>query len=153
MGSTWTPVCPFNPSFDREDLQVYLREPGTLFVLAWQSLGRGLTTCIREIGTEYVSERDLNSYLKAKNGCVLTQTVEEYTERYAQWVPGYAEEGVRKVVDEEDRKIRMREMRYIPANINEFKASKYFIVPSMMKKYQGLLPGAQPLPDKMFKDE
>ena len=134
--SRWTPLCPFTATTHTpEEISLYLRERGILFVLAWQTLGHAQLACLREVGTHYVTEKDLIRYMKAKTGCVLTETVEEYIERYAKYVRRYAEERVREAVKQEDLEIRQREMRYIPANINEFRASKYYIVPSMMKKY------------------
>jgi xeroderma pigmentosum group C-complementing protein len=44
-------------------------------------------------------------------------------------------------------------MKYeIPSNYNEMRNSTFYIVPSMLKKYQGLKPGAIPVGFK-FKDE
>lgn len=54
---------------------------------------------------------------------------------FARYIPAYAENGVRSVVKEEDIKIREREMRMVPNSISEIKNSKYFIVPSLLKKY------------------
>jgi len=39
------------------------------------------------------------------------------------------------VIKEEDEKITEKEMRYVPTSISEFKFSKYYIVPSLIKKY------------------
>jgi hypothetical protein len=50
--------------------------------------------------------------------------------------------GIRQVIKEEDAKIKEMEMRLFPTNFNEFKASKYYLLPSMLKKYQGFLPSA-----------
>lgn len=36
-------------------------------------------------------------------------------------------------------------MKLIPTTLNEFKNSKYYTIPSCIRKYQGLLPNAKPL--------
>ena len=41
----------------------------------------------------------------------------------------------------------------IPTNYNEFRNSPYYILPSHIKKYQGLKPDAIPIPDMFFKEE
>ncbi len=44
-------------------------------------------------------------------------------------------------------------MKLIPTTFNEFRNSKYYVLPSTIKKYQGFLPTAQPIPNIVFKTE
>jgi hypothetical protein len=44
-------------------------------------------------------------------------------------------------------------MKLIPQSFNEFKNSKYYTLLSSIRKYQGILPSAQPLKDVEFKGE
>ena len=37
--------------------------------------------------------------------------------------------------------------------MNEFKNNKYYILPSLVRKYHGFLPAAQPLPGKQINGE
>ena len=44
-------------------------------------------------------------------------------------------------------------MKLIPSTFNEFKNSKYYALPSTIKKYQGFLPTAKPVANLKFKEE
>jgi len=62
-------------------------------------------------------------------------------------------EDVKDVIDKEEEQIRKLEMAVIPESMQEFKSSKYFILPSMIRKYHGFLPNARPVTEKTFKGE
>ena len=53
----------------------------------------------------------------------------------------------------EEKFLEKLEMQFIPSTTNEFKYNKYYTVPSLIKKYEGFLPNAQPLEGKFFKGE
>lgn len=56
-------------------------------------------------------------------------------------------------MDFENRKLESIEMTYVPNAVSEFKNSKYYTIPSVIKKYQGFMPNAEPLEDKTFRGE
>ena len=83
-----------------------------------------------DIGVTFVHEKDLIPYLKTKSGCILTNTIEDFINRFGGYSPIYAEERVRKVVKWDLKEIESREMRLIPSTLNEFRNNKYYTVAS-----------------------
>ena len=51
----------------------------------------------------------------------------------------------KEVILREQQKACLLEMSFIPTTIGEFKNSKHYTLPSILKKYQGLSPNAQPI--------
>ncbi len=100
-----------------------------------------------------MSEKELPRYLKSKGSCILTRTVNEYIEKFGLYIAAYAPDKVRRIIYWENAQITAKEMKLIPTTFNEFKNNKYYVLPSTIKKYQGFLPTATPIPDMHFKTE
>lgn len=90
-----------------------------------------------------MNEREINTYLKAKNSCILTRTVEDYLDLFGQYLTHFADSLIGKLIQYETQEIERLEMRWVPETLNEFKNSKYYTLVSTIKKYQGLLPSAK----------
>jgi hypothetical protein len=56
------------------------------------------TIFIREIGVNYVFERELPRYLKSKGSCILTRTVDEYVEKFGLFIAAYAPDKLRRII-------------------------------------------------------
>jgi hypothetical protein len=107
---------------------------------------------VRDVGATYVAPAVIKNYLKAKTSCILTRTVEFYLERLCPFIGAYGDAKTKRVTNIEERRIEAVEMQFIPQNMSEFRNSKYYIIPSQIKRYCGFLPNAKPI-DKLFNGE
>ncbi|CDW80898.1 dna repair protein rad4 containing protein [Stylonychia lemnae] len=162
----WCVICPFTGQYypQPEQVQTYFRIQKTLFIIATQpyssyesmrkpNKSQQYQVFMREIGTTFVNQKFIKDYLKSKNSCILTKFVEDFIHKFAPYISHYADKKVKGIIQLEQEQIEQTEMNFIPSTTNEFKNNKYYTLPSIIKKYQGFLPQAQPLPDKNFKGE
>lgn len=65
----------------------------------------------------------------------------------------YADAKTARIISREAKQIVETEMKLIPSTVNEFKNSKYYVLPSLIRKYQGFVPTAYTQEDLKFKGE
>ena len=63
------------------------------------------------------------------------------------------DEQLNKALKDETEELEKLEMNFIPEKYEEFRSHKHFILPSLLRRYQDLRPGAKPYKDYKFKEE
>ena len=56
------------------------------------------TIFIRDVGVNYITERELPKYLKSKGSCILTRTIDEYIEMFGIYIAAYAPDKLRRII-------------------------------------------------------
>jgi len=87
--------------------------------------------------------------MKAKNSCVLTTYISQLTNQlsagtFSDWVD---------LLAKQKTKIETLEKMLLPESLQEFRNSAYYCLPSQIKKYEGFMPKAKPIPGLHFKNE
>lgn len=91
----------------------------------------------------------LHNFIKSKNSCVLSKEVERLQKELGCVYSGKSwtkpSEVFKSEMFKEQQNAAFLEMSMLPGGIQEFKNSQFYTLPSILKKYQGFCPGAQPL--------
>ncbi len=57
---------------------------------------------VREIGVLKVGDKDLKGYLKTKSACVVTETIEDYINKFSSVASTYSDQKLREIIKAED---------------------------------------------------
>jgi hypothetical protein len=87
---------------------------------------------------------DILEFIKSKNSCIVTKEIERLMVmlgcRFNKKRP--TSEVMREAIFNDSQEASLLEMSVIPSTLAEFKNSKFFTLPSILKKYQGFSPCA-----------
>lgn len=124
----------------------HLERVGNLYILSYYAYSRNsYNFCLQDQAINYASNP--KQFIKSKNSCILTREIERLLDKLGcQFNPQIPCSLLSKeVILRDQQKASLLEMSFIPTTMNEFKNSKHYTLTSILKKYQGLSPNAQPV--------
>ena len=93
-------------------------------------------------------------FFKAKNSCVLTPYVDMLSTKFGEFSPLYpCDAEVSTVLREYEKLSETLERKIVPETAKEFRNSLHYCLPSQLRKYQGIMPGAGPVAGLGLKGE